>query len=440
MTRTARALALLPLFTASTRAADLWVDAIRGSNVTGNGSQGAPWQTITFALSGISGTNTVHVLPGLYQRSLGENFPLNLPTGTTLSGTSPWECVVDAGGTANVIVPRNDCAVLNLTVRGSSHGWYDGGIANIGGVVNVRVEGCLITGNERGIVFHNTAFTSSNVLIRNNVVHANLNDGISQFAGNNVVVINNTLVGNLKGVVFIDSGNPPVAVSGALVNNIIQANLGGQGYPGLGIDMSPLSAAATTLTRNNVFGNTGNYGINVTPGATDLSVDSLFVNQAGGDLHLSVGSPCHNQGNSLHPSTPAYDFDGSGRPYGGTLDIGADEIEYPDLVNPGDLYAQGEFVLGNTIHLVEVGNPAQAAILAFSPLPLLPAPIPLGSLGDLWLNPSFFFFLFNGALNAQGVSDVGLAVPTAPPLIGVEVAVQGFVQAHLTRPIPIRIH
>ena len=60
---------------------DLYVDANNGSDATGDGTQGNPYQTITKAASVASGdaaTQTVHVSAGVYNASLGESDPLLL--------------------------------------------------------------------------------------------------------------------------------------------------------------------------------------------------------------------------------------------------------------------------------------------------------------------------------------------------------------------------
>ena len=44
-----------------------YVDAVNGSNVTGDGRQAAPWQTVSYALSQVIGPDVeIHVAPGVY--------------------------------------------------------------------------------------------------------------------------------------------------------------------------------------------------------------------------------------------------------------------------------------------------------------------------------------------------------------------------------------
>jgi len=74
-------------------------------------------------------------------------------------------------------------------------------------------------------------------------------------------------------------------------------------------------------------------------GTANINADPLFVDEAGGDLHLQQGSPCIDAGNNLAPALPVTDLDGDDRRIddptvtdtgNGTppiVDMGADEFE-----------------------------------------------------------------------------------------------------------------
>ena len=64
---------------------DYFVDAVNGSN-SNNGSEQTPFRTITHALSVAAAGDSIKVLPGMYNVSLGEVFPLRIPDSVILIG------------------------------------------------------------------------------------------------------------------------------------------------------------------------------------------------------------------------------------------------------------------------------------------------------------------------------------------------------------------
>ena len=125
------------------------------------------------------------------------------------------------------------------------------------------------------------------------------------------------------------------------------------------------------MSNNDVWGNSQNY-VNLPPGANDISADPVFVDQSGGDYHLTEGSPCIDTGTSSN--APNLDFEGDPRPMDGDLDgnalwdIGADEYEYLNpvwiikdvsraIADPGDSI---EYTItyqnqtGSTVHQVKI--------------------------------------------------------------------------------------
>lgn len=97
-------------------------------------------------------------------------------------------------------------------------------------------------------------------------------------------------------------------------------------------------ALSSTLNNSIVYynGAGGNYDSSCTfnfscttpdPGGTgNATAEPLFVNLAGGDLHLQSNSPCINTGNNTYVVT-TNDFDGNPRVVDGVVDMGAYEFQ-----------------------------------------------------------------------------------------------------------------
>jgi hypothetical protein len=184
---------------------------------------------------------------------------------------------------------------------------------------DVDLEGVMISDNfasmDGGGIFIASGFEggriSNNYLLRNNADR----DGDSIVASDvDLEIANNTVVGDSgssgAGIEVIDTGNGVAE----LVNNIVVNHT-------IGIKISDIGAADTTLSHNDVWNNTANYQ-NVSAGSSDIGVDPEFVDPGNDDYHLDTGSPCVNAGTYL--DWLFFDYDGDRRT-GTLLDIGADE-------------------------------------------------------------------------------------------------------------------
>ncbi|HET6202942.1 MAG TPA: right-handed parallel beta-helix repeat-containing protein [Planctomycetota bacterium] len=396
MSKNAAALALAGLSAgASVRANDTWVSAYAGSDVTGTGTFAYPWRTITYALTqGVSAGDKVHVYCGVYDAGHGETFPIAIPDGASLFAEEGFRpTILDAGHASDVVVLGSGSTLSGFTVTGSANGWWNGGAVRWTPASGITVENCAFTGNERGLHLWTG---NANVLVRNCVFANNANDALSCFGSTGVTVLNCTFRGNLKGTIFDGST--------ATVRNSI-VTLSGVA----GIQNSTQNPSTLTLDHNDVFGNAVNYDPpSLAAGVGSMSSDPLFADPVAGDLHLLPASGCVNAG-VADPLLAASDVDGDPRVAGSSVDLGADERDWPDLT------FHGPGLIGTPFAFRLYGEPGSAWALFASPLPSPGAPTPFGT---VYLDLSFAFFVASGACNASGGGSLSVVVPNDPSLVG----------------------
>lgn len=161
------------------------------------------------------------------------------------------------------------------------------------------------------------------VTIANNLIARNSawsgGGGLEINGSGPIKLYNNTIVGNTapQGGALEATNQPEIAFA----NNIVTGN-----NPGL-----QLEYATTTFSRNTIYSNT-TYDIQ---GATVGSPGNFgshvnFVNQSGGDFHLSAGSPGIDAGDDTVVWDGEMDLDGRSRFIGTHVDLGA--YEYTSAV------------------------------------------------------------------------------------------------------------
>ncbi|MBE9229317.1 DUF1565 domain-containing protein [Phormidium sp. LEGE 05292] len=171
----------------------LFVNPIAGNDTTGNGSERAPFKTITQTLRVARENTVIYLAPGTYSEQSGETFPLQLKPGITLQGDPPSKgrSVIIKGG-ALFISPtfaRQNIAIL---------------AANKSGIAGVTVT----NPNNRG---YGIWIESSNPVIADCTFIGNTHDGIS-IAGNSVPLIRNNYFANngANGMTIYGSSRPEV--------------------------------------------------------------------------------------------------------------------------------------------------------------------------------------------------------------------------------------
>lgn len=231
-----------------------------------------------------------------------------------------------------------------LTANSASHG---------GGAYGLILNNCALVGNSAAAGGAAFACTLNNCTISNNAVSGTIPDlpppglggGVYRSTLNNCSVVANAATAGGGG-----------AYQSYMTNCIISANSAPQGggiSAGWLYNCTVISNTATSgggvyvggttaLTNCILFYNSATTDPNYQSGPTfshccttplpagpgNFTNDPAFANPAGGDFRLQTNSPCINAGiNSV--ITSATDLDGNTRIAGGTVDVGAYEVQAP---------------------------------------------------------------------------------------------------------------
>ena len=234
------------------------------------------------------------------------------------------------------------------------------------------------------------------------------------------------LLGNVvSGGVFVGA----YATSSALLRNCIAWGNTRGGQPS-DLDANSIVASAQDCDFGAVTG--------IVVGTGLLGVDPMFVNLAGGDVHLTAGSPCLHTGGAAAGQS-LFDIDGDPRTVGPAPDMGADEFDalvgsredfaldlavngaWAAAVNPSTVPA-GSIV---AVHLQSPGGTFGADPVLVGIEPWLPPAAPSGPvfLPELQLSPAALLLTLGGGVGASGIT---LATGFPPGLAGLALRVQAF--------------
>lgn len=217
----------------------LYVSPSTGNDPGGNGSDRAPFKTITRALSVAQPNTTILLAPGTYSTQTGETFPLVLKRNVTVQGNpnSRGQNVLIEGG-GQFISPTS--AGQNIAILAA-----DG--ANLTGVT-------VTNPNYRG---YGLWIESSSPRIANNTFTGNTHDGIS-VVGNSEPLI--------QGNYFFKNGANGITIFGNSQGEV----------------------------RENIFENTG-FGINISQHATPLLIGNRITFNKDGIVVQSAARPVLRQ-------------------------------------------------------------------------------------------------------------------------------------------------
>lgn len=260
----------IPAWTATT----IYVNGTTGSDITGDGSAGNPYQTITKGLSVAGSGDTVSAAAGDYHEKV------NLVNGVTLQGAGAGVTTINGDGSGSVV--------------------------SANGVTGVTVDGFTITNGSAthggGLHFYNASGTiSNNIIVNNSTTGGGGGGGIRTFSNVGpqfVSIINNTIRNNSSS--YWGSGVLIQWNSGGVVRgNIIYQNSSPTaatvhvdgGYPGVtieknvirnntdhGILFATASGLATGTIDNNIVVNNGYIGIVFAQAAGGVVTAKAFNN------------------------------------------------------------------------------------------------------------------------------------------------------------------
>jgi parallel beta-helix repeat protein len=258
----------------------LYVSSIGGSDTGGNGSDRAPFKTLTYALSVAPPKTAILLAPGTYSAQSGEKFPLMLRPSVTVQGnprTRGQNIVIKGGGDfisptwagQNITILGADGAGLSgVTVTNTNYRGYALWIESSSPtVVNNTFsgsthDGISVVGTSRPTIGGNffskngangiTIFGSSRPEVRDNVFE-NTGFGVNVAQNASPLLIGNKITRNKDGVVVQANARP------VLRNNYIESNQR-DGIVAIARALPDLGTAAEP--GGNVIRNNGQYDVN----------------------------------------------------------------------------------------------------------------------------------------------------------------------------------
>jgi hypothetical protein len=306
--------------------------ATNGNDISGNGSAGNPWATISHAdASSLAPGDVVIVQAGTYAQTSANGAMLQASAGTQASPITylaNGNVIIDQsafpGANYGIQVLVSGITLSGFEVRHAAHGIYFYNVG-YGLVTNCVVHDSQPQVDSSGVYF-NAAWNST---VEKSVMY-NINSGVDapwspvgagvrEVVATNIFVLNNTIVNCWLGMFVMDQAPPWAPLT--TLNNIVVNSAGWAFVNPWSVDPSWCTNGYNLLYNDTVtYGNypAGNNG----PVASDVTGNPQFVFAATADFHLLAGSPALDKGTNV------------GLPFQGTApDIGAFEGAYSPSTN-----------------------------------------------------------------------------------------------------------
>lgn len=284
---------------------------------------------------------------------------------------------------------NSSMALENNTIAGNS--------AVTGGGVHLRdasspvVQGNVVSGNSASVMGGGVYLRLCTPFVIDNIIDGNTAATGGGVAGlyRSATLTNNTISGNEAGP---DAGGGVYSEDCVMTvtNTILWGNTGGE------------IAFAGTVPEVTYCDVQGGW-----PGTGNIDADPLFAHAAGGDFHLTRGSPCENAGDPAATALSFEDFEGDPRLVQGVPDMGADEFYF-------HLYYHGDAVPGGAISIRIAGTPGQP-VMVLQGSGILADPFSI-QYGDLYLERPFRNRWTPGSIPAEGILVWNVTLPAGLPI------------------------
>jgi parallel beta-helix repeat protein len=271
--------------------AGTWYVSTTGSDTTGNGTSGNPWQTIQYAINqpSVAAGDVISVAAGTYNESI------NVSRSVTLTGAGIDSSIIIGSKTVaqSVLLAANNIIFEGFTVKRDGNNLADWVVnANTSGIIfgqtktGITVRNCKITENRNGLYLNNTqGHTITGNIITNNRTGIQLTNNVS-----GCIITNNIITGNwTHGFVLYYGSTGQPASTGVHVNH---NNISGNWYSQLECKTVVANTTSSYDFTNNWW---GSAALNVTntpagePGYTEqipVQFGGAAVNPGGNEAKI----------------------------------------------------------------------------------------------------------------------------------------------------------